>query len=104
MLEACVYQLAEILSDHRSATIENVQRRQARTLAEREAEDEDSDAENDLITASNGNAANTDANGDAEEDDIPYNPKNLPLGWDGKVSAVFATSLFHEILRLFDQS
>ena len=19
-----------------------------------------------------------------EEDDIPYNPKNLPLGWDGK--------------------
>ena len=20
-----------------------------------------------------------------DEDDIPYNPKNLPLGWDGKV-------------------
>jgi splicing factor 3A subunit 3 len=19
-----------------------------------------------------------------EDDDIPYNPKNLPLGWDGK--------------------
>ena len=22
---------------------------------------------------------------DEDEDDIPYNPKNLPLGWDGKV-------------------
>lgn len=22
---------------------------------------------------------------DDDEDDIPYNPKNLPLGWDGKV-------------------
>ncbi len=21
-----------------------------------------------------------------EDDDVPYNPKNLPLGWDGKVS------------------
>ncbi|VDN98192.1 unnamed protein product [Rodentolepis nana] len=83
MLEACVYQLAEILNEHRAATIENVQRRQARTLAEREAEDEESDTENDLTTA-NVNSANTDANGDAEEDDIPYNPKNLPLGWDGK--------------------
>jgi hypothetical protein len=20
-----------------------------------------------------------------EDDDVPYNPKNLPLGWDGKV-------------------
>lgn len=85
MLEACVYQLAEILNEHRVATIENVQRRQARTLAEREAEDEESDAENDLNTANSGNVANADANGDAEEDDIPYNPKNLPLGWDGKV-------------------
>ena len=22
---------------------------------------------------------------DDEDNDIPYNPKNLPLGWDGKV-------------------
>jgi splicing factor 3A subunit 3 len=22
---------------------------------------------------------------DDDDDDIPYNPKNLPLGWDGKV-------------------
>lgn len=23
-----------------------------------------------------------------EDDDVPYNPKNLPLGWDGKVSTL----------------
>ena len=23
---------------------------------------------------------------DDDDNDIPYNPKNLPLGWDGKVS------------------
>ncbi|KAM7536494.1 hypothetical protein Aperf_G00000080872 [Anoplocephala perfoliata] len=83
MLEACVYQLAEILNDHRAATVENVQRRQARTLAERE-EEEDSDAENDVGGGGGGAVNDADANGDAEEDDIPYNPKNLPLGWDGK--------------------
>lgn len=86
MLEACVYQLAEILNDHRAATIENVQRRQARTLAERE-EEEDSDAEND-VGGGVGAANDADANGNAEEDDIPYNPKNLPLGWDGKACLI----------------
>lgn len=24
---------------------------------------------------------------DDDDDDVPYNPKNLPLGWDGKVWA-----------------
>ena len=23
---------------------------------------------------------------DDDDEDVPYNPKNLPLGWDGKVS------------------
>ena len=23
---------------------------------------------------------------EGEDDEVPYNPKNLPLGWDGKVS------------------
>ena len=27
----------------------------------------------------------TDDESDDDDDDIPYNPKNLPLGWDGKV-------------------
>ncbi|VDL99249.1 unnamed protein product [Schistocephalus solidus] len=66
LLEACVYQLAELLNSHRDATVENVQRRQARSVAEREEDDSDTE------------------NVPEDEDDIPYNPKNLPLGWDGK--------------------
>lgn len=68
-LESQLYRYAELLSDHRSATKENVQRKQARTEGERE----DSDAE---ISESD--------NEDDDADDVPYNPKNLPLGWDGK--------------------
>ena len=64
-----IYRFSDILSEVRAATRENVERKQARTELERDdSADELSDDE--------GN--------DAEEDDIPYNPKNLPLGWDGK--------------------
>ena len=91
MLEACVYQLAEKLSEHRAATIENVQRRQARTLAERE-EEGDSDEENEVGGGGGGASGKgaAEATVEAEDDDIPYNPKNLPLGWDGKVSIFFS--------------
>lgn len=68
-LEAQLYRYAELVSEHRGATKENVQRKQARTDGERE----DSDAE-----ASESEVEEDDA------DDVPYNPKNLPLGWDGK--------------------
>ncbi len=45
-------------------------RKQARTAMEKEeSEEEDAGSESD----------------DDDDDDIPYNPKNLPLGWDGKV-------------------
>ena len=68
-MEAQIYRFSEILSEVRSATRDNVERKQARTELERDdSADELSDDE--------GN--------DAEDDDIPYNPKNLPLGWDGK--------------------
>ncbi len=60
----------EILSEQRTATKENVQRKQARIEGERG----DSDAE-----------ASASESDEEEDDDIPYNPKNLPLGWDGKV-------------------
>lgn len=63
----------EILSEQRNTTKENVQRKQARIEGERG----DSDAE--------GSASDSDED---EDDDIPYNPKNLPLGWDGKVRRV----------------
>ncbi|XP_018328525.1 splicing factor 3A subunit 3 [Agrilus planipennis] len=68
-LEAQVYKLAELVSQQRAATKENVQRKQARTDGERDdSENEESDGES----------------LEDDTDDVPYNPKNLPLGWDGK--------------------
>ena len=70
LLEAQVYRLAELLSEQRSATRDNVQRKQAQTGEEREESDEEKFEESDS---------------DEDGDDTPYNPKDLPLGWDGKV-------------------
>ncbi|XP_039250520.2 splicing factor 3A subunit 3-like [Styela clava] len=69
MVEAQIYHLVELVSEQRAATRDNVQRRQARTDTERD-EDED-----DVMSDSD--------SGD-DEDEVIYNPKNLPLGWDGK--------------------
>lgn len=69
LLEAQCYKYADLVSEQRNATKENVQRKQARTEGERE----DSDAE-----------ASESDDEDDDNDDVPYNPKNLPLGWDGK--------------------
>nr|CAD7416157.1 unnamed protein product [Timema poppensis] len=68
-LEAQVYRFTEIVSEQRNATKENVQRKQARTEGERD----DSDAD-----------ASASESDDDDDSDVPYNPKNLPLGWDGK--------------------
>ncbi|XP_071543698.1 splicing factor 3A subunit 3-like [Panulirus ornatus] len=68
MLEAQVYRLTEILSEQRAAAKENVQRKQARRDGEEEEEEEASASESE----------------DEADDEVPYNPKNLPLGWDGK--------------------
>jgi len=68
-MEAQIYRYAELLSEVRNETVENVERKQARTDAEREeSEGEISEEEPE----------------EEPDDDIPYNPKNLPLGWDGK--------------------
>lgn len=69
-LEAQVYKLAELLGEQRAATKENVQRKQARTGEER------GDSE--------GEASSSGSESEGEDDGVPYNPKNLPLGWDGK--------------------
>ena len=68
-LESQVYRFTELLSEQRAATKENVTRKQARTGEERDESDDEAEG------------------GESEEDDddVPYNPKNLPLGWDGKV-------------------
>ncbi len=66
-----------MLSEHRADTIENVQRKQARTGDEREEE------EDDVVSIEDSDDGN----------DVIYNPKNLPLGWDGKVKYLFKVSL-----------
>lgn len=63
--------MAELVSAQRTATKENVQRKQARTDGERD-DSENEESEEESV--------------DDDADDVPYNPKNLPLGWDGKVS------------------
>ncbi|EMP34863.1 Splicing factor 3A subunit 3 [Chelonia mydas] len=68
-LEAQVYEYVEILGEQRHLTHENVQRKQARTGEEREEEEEEQISESES---------------EDEENEIIYNPKNLPLGWDGK--------------------
>lgn len=58
------------LQEQRQLTHENVQRKQARTGEEREEEEEEQLSESES---------------EDEDNEIIYNPKNLPLGWDGKV-------------------
>ncbi|KAK6187943.1 hypothetical protein SNE40_005860 [Patella caerulea] len=67
-LEAQAYRMTELLGEQRASTRDNVQRKQARTDAEREDSDDENMSDNESD----------------DENDIPYNPKNLPLGWDGK--------------------
>ncbi|MCP9261270.1 Splicing factor 3A subunit 3 [Dirofilaria immitis] len=62
------FQLSSLLGDEREATKENVERKQARGIGENTEEEEDIN----------------DVSDDDDDDSIPYNPKNLPLGWDGK--------------------
>lgn len=69
-LESLVVMYGDYYNEHRLATIENVQRKQSRTAEERDESDEDgSDVDLDLSNDNQGPV---------------YNPKNLPLGWDGK--------------------
>jgi len=72
VLEAQIYRLIEILGEQREMTRDNVERKQARTEDER-IEDEDDEF---IEEEEEGN--------EEDHDDIIYNPKNLPLGWDGK--------------------
>lgn len=61
--------LTSFNNTQRQTTKENVQRKQARTAGEREESDEEVE----------------DTESEEEGDsDVIYNPKNLPLGWDGK--------------------
>ncbi|VDN32650.1 unnamed protein product, partial [Gongylonema pulchrum] len=67
-LETQIQRIASLLSEEKEATKENVERKQARGAGENVEEEDVVDELSD----------------DEEDDSIPYNPKNLPLGWDGK--------------------
>ncbi|XGW08369.1 hypothetical protein V3C99_011023, partial [Haemonchus contortus] len=67
-LEGHIKCMGNLLMEERDATRENVERKQARTVGENEDDDEEPQVESD----------------EEENDGVPYNPKNLPLGWDGK--------------------
>jgi splicing factor 3A subunit 3 len=67
-LEAKVSKLLSILHQELQNTIENVQRKQGRLESESDEED------------SEGNISSE----EETDNEVIYNPKNLPLGWDGK--------------------
>ncbi|CAB3405135.1 unnamed protein product [Caenorhabditis bovis] len=69
-IEAHIASMAELLADERAATRENVERKQARAAGEHEEEEEE---EEPVIEEE-----------EEVDESAPYNPKNLPLGWDGK--------------------
>lgn len=72
-MEAQIYRLVDLLNEQRAATLDNVRRKQAK--AGEENEDDDDVGGGDI----------SDDDSETEEDGLIYNPKNLPLGWDGKV-------------------
>lgn len=74
LIEAKLYRMAELLGETRQETRENVERKQARTAEELLEEEEEADAAD----------FNMDDDEDEEDEEAPYNPKGLPLGWDGK--------------------
>ena len=43
----------------------------------------------------------SDDESDDDDEDIPYNPKNLPLGWDGKVGNQYASVV--SVLKQYNQ-
>lgn len=91
--EALISRYAEILGQVREATRTNVERKQSRTPEEREqdvlAEEGEGEAGDDggLMArgpGGDGEAEEEEDDDDDEEDGAIYNPKNLPLDWDGK--------------------
>jgi len=85
-MEAQIYRLVDLLSEQRSATLDNVRRKQARA-------GEDNEDDEDV-----GGGDISDDDSDPEDDGLIYNPKNLPLGWDGKVSKEITDLRYYFVL------
>mmetsp|Transcript_46401 Transcript_46401/g.119742 ORF Transcript_46401/g.119742 Transcript_46401/m.119742 type:complete len:505 (-) Transcript_46401:415-1929(-) len=76
-MEEKVSRLGEILRDQIEATVLHVQKKQASTLAEIEADIEE--LERDELPP-----VGMDEEDDDDDDEEIYNPKDVPLDWDGK--------------------
>ena len=68
----CGLLVRECVQEQRAATVENVERKMAMTADELAEESSESEGEGQGVESSD------------EEEGVPYNPKNLPLDWDGK--------------------
>ena len=87
--ESRIRALADLLSNERSNTRVNVERKQGMTERERQAELDALFAEDDAAVAASERRAGGGAHGeedgsDSDSDEKIYNPLKLPLAWDGK--------------------
>lgn len=76
------------LAEHRADTRSNVERRAALTERERQAEAEELARSGEELSGRKGDEGDDDDN-----DDKIYNPKKLPLGWDGRPIPVWLYKL-----------
>lgn len=87
MKEVIVMALLNQLRPILEATIRRSERRETQTHKEREKETEE-DLHGSTVTGPKGSKGDNDGyndNDDSDDDDAPiYNPKGVPLGWDGK--------------------
>jgi splicing factor 3A subunit 3 len=85
--EAIVTALLSQLRPTLEATIRRTERRQTQTLLEREREVDEELFGSEIAeqASKKQKSAKDDDSDDSDEDDAPvYNPKNIPLDWDGK--------------------
>ena len=74
------------LQEQRAATRENVERKMARTADELLEDQQEEEEEEEEVES------------EPDDDEVPYNPKNLPLGWDGKVCVCERYSSTHDLV------
>lgn len=84
--ESRIRALADLLSNERSNTRVNVERKQGMTERERQAELDALFAEDDAAVAASGRRGDPgdESGSDSDSEERVYNPLKLPLAWDGK--------------------
>ena len=80
--EFLIQLLAQFILDRLHSTVQFLRRKQTRSYTEILKELEEEERRDAMMTELNNSAANNEK--DDDEDAIVYNPKNVPLGFDGK--------------------